>query len=125
MIANQDTEFEIPSEVRVVAERSVQLAKLAFNNYMMATESVSYSLDERFNAGQVDAEDIGRNAVSFALRNTISTFEFAQKIVQARDIAEFSYLLTEFLQSQLRLESEPATGRGDICSNRFLLRTNP
>jgi hypothetical protein len=35
--------FEFPNEMRAVAERSVEQAKLAFNNYMRATEEELYA----------------------------------------------------------------------------------
>ena len=54
----------IPNEVRDVAERSVEQAKLAFNSYMRATEkAVSAGGVE---AGQVGALDISKKAMSFA-----------------------------------------------------------
>ncbi len=38
MIKGTTPSFEIPSEMRAVAERSVEQAKLAFNNYMQAAQ---------------------------------------------------------------------------------------
>jgi hypothetical protein len=37
MITVTPPQFEIPGEMRVVAERSIEQAKLAFDNYMRMT----------------------------------------------------------------------------------------
>ena len=59
--------------------------------------------------------------MSFAERNVLSAFEFAQKIVQAKDIDGFIRMQTEFVQSQIEVlseqvkelgESERQSGRG-------------
>ncbi|MGZ9088190.1 MAG: phasin family protein, partial [Rhodoplanes sp.] len=80
--------FEIPNEMRAVAERSVEQAKLAFNNYMQAAQEAVSTFEERVKASQVGAQGISKKAMSFAERNVLSAFEFAQKIVQAKDIQE-------------------------------------
>jgi len=47
MIESTTPRLEIPGEMRAVAERSVEQAKLAFNNYMRATEKAVSGLGER------------------------------------------------------------------------------
>jgi hypothetical protein len=76
--------FEIPNEMRAVAERSVQQAKVAFQQLLHAAQE-AVSLEERGETSQADALDISKKAMTFAERNVLSTFEFAQKIVQTKD----------------------------------------
>jgi hypothetical protein len=104
MITSTTPQLEIPSEMRAVAERSIQRAKLAFDNYM------------RVEASQVGAQEVGKKAMEFALRNAISAFEFAQKIVQAKSIIEFARLLNDFLQSQTQVLSEQVKDLGEALS---------
>jgi hypothetical protein len=47
--------FEIPNEMRAVAERSVEQAKLAFNNHMRASEETVSASGARVEASQVGA----------------------------------------------------------------------
>lgn len=54
--------------------------------------------------------------MEFALRNAISAFEFAQKIVQAKSIMEFARLLNDFLQSQTQVLSEQVKDLGETLS---------
>ena len=116
MITSTTPQVGIPSEMRAVAERSIQRAKLAFDNYIRATEGAASMVEERVEASQVGAQEVGKKAMEFALRNAISAFEFAQKIVQAKSIMELLRLLNDFLQSQTQVLSEQVKDLGETLS---------
>ena len=109
-------QLEIPCEMRVVAERSVEQAKLAFDNYIQVIEDTASTFEERVEASQVGPKDISRMAMNFALRDTISAFEFAQKIIQARNIVEFMRLLAEFINLQIQVLNEQLKDMGKTFS---------
>lgn len=109
-------QLEIPCEMRVVAERSVEQAKLAFDNYIQVIEDTASTFEERVEASQVGPQDISKMAMNFALRDTISAFEFAQKIIQARNIGEFIRFLAEFINPQLQVLSEQLKDLGETFS---------
>ena len=108
--------FEIPNEMRAVAERSVEQAKLAFNNYMQAAQEAVSAFDQWIKASQVGAEGISKKAMSFAERNVLSAFELAQNIVQTKDIQELVPMQTEFLRSQMRALGEQVKDLSEIVS---------
>ena len=98
MTTSTTQQFEIPSEMRVVAARSVERAKLDFKSYIRATEEAASTLEARVEASQLVAEQISKMAMNFALRDALSAFEFAQKIIQAKNAAEFpNYLLSSLI----------------------------
>ena len=101
--------------MRAVAERSVQQAKLAFQQLLHAAQE-AVSLEERGDASQVGALDISKKAMTFAERNVLSTFEFAQKIVQTKDIPRVVRMQTEFLQSQMQALGEQVNDLGETVS---------
>jgi len=109
MNANAAPQFEIPEEMRAVAEQSIDQAKVAFQQLMQAAEESVSVLDPGENPGekrQVGALDISKKAMAFAERNVLSAFELAQKIVYTRDIQELVRMQTEFLQSQMQALGE-------------------
>ena len=108
--------LEIPKEMRTVAEQSVEQAKLAFNSYLQATKEAVSTFEEWVKANQASAQGITRKAMSFAERNVLSAFEFAQKIVQANDIPELMRMQTEFVQSQIQVLSEQVKDLGEIAT---------
>ena len=116
MTADPTQQLDIPNEMRVVAERSVEQAKFAFTGYMRAAEEAVSNLEDRVKASQVGAQDIGDKAMHFAERNVLSAFEFAQKLLQAQDIQELVRIQTEFVQSQMRVLAEQVKDLGDTVS---------
>ena len=115
MSASPTLQFEIPNEMRAVVERSVEQAKVAFQQLMQAAEE-AVSLEEQLTASQVGSLDIGKKAISFAERNVLSAFEFAQKIVQTKDIQKLVRMQTEFLQAQTQALGEQVKDLGEIVS---------
>ena len=108
--------FEIPKEIRAVAEQSVEQAKLAFNNYLQAAQEAVSAFDQWVKASSVGAQDVYNKAMKFAQRNVLSAFEFAEKIVQAKDIKELIETQTEFVQSQMQVLSEQVKDLGEATT---------
>jgi phasin len=116
MIKGTTRPIEIPKEMRAVAERSVEQAKLAFDNYIHAAQEAVSTFEQWVKASQVGAQGITKKAMSFAECNVLSAFEFAQKIVQAKDIQEFIRMQTEFVQSQIQVLSEQVKELGETAT---------
>ena len=114
MSASPTLQFEIPNEMRAVAERSVEQAKAAFQQLLQAAQESVSTLEERVTASQLGALDISKKAMSFAERNVLSAFEFAQKVVQTKDTQELVRMQTEFVQSQMQALSEQVKHLGEV-----------
>ena len=61
-------QLQIPVEMRVMAARSIEQAKLAFQNYIPATQEAASTFEQRVEASQVGAQDVNKKAMSFALQ---------------------------------------------------------
>ena len=123
MSASPTPQFEIPNEMLAVAERSVQQAKVAFQQLVQAAQAAVSPLEERVTASQCGALDTSKKVMTFAERNVLSAFEFAQKIIQTKDIQKLVRMQTEFLQSQMQALGEqvkdlgePVRPRGEISA---------
>ena len=108
--------LEIPKEMRAVAEQSVEQGKLAFNNYLQAAQEAVSAFDQWVKTSQVGAQSLYNKAINFAQRNVLSAFEFAQQIVQAKDIKELTQTQTEFVQSQMQVLSEQVKDLGETAT---------
>ena len=51
--------FEIPTEMRAVAERSVEQARIAFNTFMSAAQEAVTTFEGHAKAAQAGAKDMG------------------------------------------------------------------
>jgi len=113
MTGSPKPQFDIPNEMRAIAERSVEQAKAAFQQLMQAAEE-SVSTLGRGETSQ--ALDISKKAMHFAECNVLSAFELAEKIVQTKDIQELVRMQTEFLQAQMRALGEQVKDLGETAS---------
>jgi len=112
----QELPLGVMAGMRALAERSVEQAKLAFNNYIQAAQEAVSTFEHWGKASQVGARGISKKAISFAERNVVSAFEFAQKIVQAKDIKELVQTQTEFVQSQMQVLTEQVKDLGETAT---------
>ena len=104
--------FEIPAEMRNMAERSVEQAKQAFEGFLGAVQQAASHMQGQTAAAQAGAADMQRKAMSFAQQNIAASFEFAQKLARARDVQELMRLQTEFVQAQMRTLADQAKEMG-------------
>ena len=104
-MANQGSmNFEIPPEMRALAEKSMEQAKLAFDSFCSATQKAVSTADKQ----AAGAKDVGELAVRFAERNIASSFEFAQQLVRAKDSEEVMALHGDYVKRQIATLSDQA-----------------
>ena len=81
-------QFAIPNEMRAFAEQSVTQARKAFDGFIEAANKAMGQLQGHAQAAQSGATEIAHKSMSYAEQNVAATFEFAQKLMQAKDAAE-------------------------------------
>jgi phasin len=100
--------FEIPDEMRNMAEQSVIQARQAFESFMTATQQAAAKFEEGTTATQAGAKAAGEKIMRFAERNIAASFEVAQRLARAKDLQEMAQIQQEFLRSQMQTLSEQA-----------------
>jgi len=110
-MANQPN-FEVPTQMRQFAEQSLEQARKAVDGFLTTAQKTAATLETQANAAQSGAKDVGQKAMSFAEQNIANSFEFAQKLVRAKDIQEVMALQQEYLQHQMKAMAEQAKDLG-------------
>ncbi len=105
--------YQIPSEVRDFAEKSVEQARKAFEGFSGAAHKAIASLDSSVPFGE-GAKDLSIKALSYADANVKASFDLAQKLVQAKDPQEVLHLQSEFLKAQFESFQEQAKEFGAL-----------
>ena len=100
--------FEIPAEMRAFAEKSVEQARQAFNSFMLAAQHAVDTAESQTRNAHSGAREVGEMAVDFTKRNIASSFEFAERLVRARDAEELVALHTEYVKGQIAALTEQA-----------------
>src|SRR5689334_8868684 len=93
--------FEIPSDMRALAEKSVEQAKQAFDIFISAAQHAVSSAESQAATAQAGAKEVGELAMSFAERNIASSFEFAQKLLQAKEPKDVMSLHADYVSAQI------------------------
>jgi phasin len=108
--------FEVPADMRKFAEQSVEQARLAFDRFISAAHGAVTDLEGRAQAARSGVLDVGGRAMSFAERNMTASFEFAQKLVQAKDVEEVVRLQTEYVKAQIQTLNEQTKELADAAT---------
>ena len=108
MAQDMMSNFEIPTEVRQLAVKSVDEAKRAFDSLVVAAQKVTTSLAGQAAAAQSSSKEVHSKVRTFAERNVATCFEFAQKFVHAKNVQEVMQLQAELVKTQLHRGDEEA-----------------
>ncbi len=116
MANEQMWNFDVPTQMRQFAEQSVEQAKKAMDGFLNAAHKTATTLETQANTAQTGAKDVGQKVMTFAEQNINNSFEFAQKLVRAKDVHEVMALQQEFLKSQMQAMQEQAKDLGATAS---------
>lgn len=94
--------FQVPNELRAFAEQSVTQARKAFDGFIQAANEAVGQMQGRAQAAHNGAAEIAHKSMSYAEQNVTTTFDFAQKLMQAKDAAEVMALQSEYLSRQMQ-----------------------
>lgn len=117
--------FEIPKEMRSMAEASFDQARKTFEKFLANAQATAGSIEERNASVRAGAKDIGAKALSFAEKNVQASLDYAQSLVHAKDLPEIMKLHSEYVQGQMRSLAEQASEMGQIVSRAAMEATRP
>ena len=107
-MATNSPNFEVPPEMRVFAEKSVAQAKQAFDGFINAARQATAVAETTATQAHSGAKDVAQLAMRYAERNIASSFDFAQKLVRAKDSQEVMTLHANYVQQQMQALTEQA-----------------
>jgi phasin len=107
--------FEISAEMRAFAERSFEQAKLAFDKFMEAAQSTMNTFEDQSKVAQAGAKEVSHKIMSFAEQNVANAFDYAQKLVQAKDPQALLSLHGDFVRSQMQVLAEQARELSEVA----------
>jgi phasin len=110
--------FEIPKEMRSMAEASFEQARKAFEKFLTSAQ-------ERGATVRAGAKDIGAKAISYAEKNVQASLDYAQSLLHAKDLTEVMRLHSEYVQAQMRSLAEQASEMGQIVSRAAMEAAKP
>jgi phasin len=117
--------FEIPKDMRSMAEASVDQARKALEHFIESAEATAGQLSARTASVRAGAKDVGAMALTFAEKNIEASLDYAQSLSHAKDLNEVMRLHREYVQTQMRSLTEQASEMGQVVSRAALDAANP
>jgi phasin len=106
--------FELPPEMRSMAESSFKQARDAFEKLLVNAQAAAGSLEEHGATMRAGARDLSTKALSFAEANVQASLNYAQSLVHAKDLSEEMRLHGEYVQAQMKALADQAGEMGQI-----------
>ena len=117
--------FEIPKEMRSMAETSFDQARKAFENFLANAQQTASRIEGQGATVRTSAKDVSARAIAFAEKNVAASLDYAQQLLHAKDLAEVMRLHSEYVQNQMRALAEQASEMGQIVSRAAMDAAKP
>lgn len=124
-MAGDSDRFEIPKEMRAMAEASFEQARKAFETFIGNAQQTAASFGGTSEAARTNAKEIGAKAIAFAEKNVEASLAYAQQLVHAKDLTEIMRLHTEYVQAQMRALTEQASEMGQAVTRAAMDAAKP
>lgn len=118
-------QFEIPKEMRAMAEASFDQAKQAFEKFLASAQSTASSIENRGETVRAGAKDVSTKAIAYAEKNVAASLDYAQQLLHAKDLGDVMRLHSEYVQSQMKSLAEQASEMGQIMSRAAMDAAKP
>jgi phasin len=117
--------FEIPKEMRSMAEAGFEQARKTFEGLLASAQQTAATIEDQGATVRAGAREISVKAVSYAEKNVRTSLDFAEKLLHAQDLAEVMRLHSEYVQNQMRALAEQASEMGQLVSRAAMDAAKP
>jgi phasin len=109
-------QFAIPNEMRAFVEQSVTQARKAFDGFIEAANKAMGQMHGQAQAAHSYANEIAHKSMTYAEQNVAATFDFAQRLMHAKDASEVMALQSDFLGRQMQAISTQVQDLGQSAA---------
>lgn len=118
-------QFGMPKELRAFVEQSVTQAKHAFDGFIQAANQAMGQFEGQAQAARGGANEIAHKSMAYAEQNMAATFEFAEKLMQAKDATEVMRLQSDYLGRQMQALSTQVQELGQSAAKMVVDGAKP
>jgi len=118
-------QFGMPKELRAFVEQSVTQAKHAFDGFIQAANQAMGQFEGQAQAARGSANEIAHKSMAYAEQNMAATFEFAEKLMQAKDATEVMRLQSDYLGRHMQALSTQVQELGQSAAKMVVDAAKP
>ncbi|CAO4167594.1 phasin [Methylorubrum populi] len=111
--------YEVPTEMRDFAEKSVEQARKAFDSFIGAARRTADTVQGSTDLARANATNISSRGFEYAEQNVNAAFDLAQKLVRSRDVQEAMQHQAEFVRAQFAAIQAQAKEFGGLAQSAF------
>ena len=116
MTKDSKPNFEISGELRQLAQRNVEQARKAVEDFIAAGRKAVATMEGQRAVAQTSVKNAAHKAMGFAEQNIAISFEFANKLVHAKDVMDIVQIQTDFVKTQTEALREQAKELGQTVA---------
>ncbi|MGE5513568.1 MAG: phasin family protein [Bacteroidota bacterium] len=109
-------QFEIPEAVRELAERNVEQARSAYNQFLEMARQAQDMVSKSSDAMAQSTRELQAKALRYAEQNMAANFAFVSDLARARDLKEYVEIQSRHAQRQMQTYSEQAQDLGRMLA---------
>jgi phasin len=109
-------QLEIPEAVRQMAERNVDQARSAYNQFMDMARQTQTMVAKASGSVAETALEIQSRALRYAEQNMDAGFQCASELARARDLKEYLEIQTRHAQKQMQTYAQQAQELGRMLA---------
>jgi phasin len=117
--------FEIPQEMRSMAEAGFDQARKAFEKFLTTAQQTAGTFEEHGATMRAGAREISAKAISYAEKNVQASLDYAESLLHARDLTEMMRLHGDYVQAQMRSMAEQASELGQAVGRAAMDAAKP
>jgi phasin len=110
-------QFEIPDAVRELAERNVEQARAAYNQFLDMARQTQDLVAKSSDVMAQSARELQTKAMRYAEQNMDASFAFVSDLARARDLREYVEIQSRYAQRQMQTYSEQAQELGRLVAD--------
>jgi phasin len=120
-----DDRFEIPKEMRSMAEASFDQARKAFEHFLASAQHATSAIEDKGATVRAGAKDVSAKAISFAEKNVAASLDYAEQVLHAKDLGEVMRVHSTYVQAQMKALAEQASEMGQIMTQAAMEAAKP
>jgi len=109
-------QFEFPEAVRELAERNVEQARNAYNQFLDMARKVQDTLATSQGAMTSSVAEMQSQVSKFAEQNIQASFAFATELSRARDLRDYMEIQQRYAQKQMQAFAHQAHVLGRLVA---------
>src|SRR4051812_50224793 len=109
--ATRPMNFQVPEEMRTMAERSVTQARQALESYLQAARRTSESMEQASDKVQAGTKDAAQKTLSAVEQNLRASLDYAERLGRGKELQEITENQSEVAPAQT--EGKQGQMKGD------------